>query len=68
MQDKAGHYTIAQLSGLKPTMFASPVQAVAACNATVPRVCTLVLIIELRIALLKPTDNQENRTLMFRQP
>ena len=41
-QDKAGHYTIAQLSGLKPAMLASSVQAVVACNATALRVCTLV--------------------------
>ena len=40
MQDKAGHYTIAQLSGLKPAILASSVQAVV---ATAPRVCTLVL-------------------------
>ena len=31
---------LAQLSGLKPTMLASSVQAVVACNATVLRVCT----------------------------
>ena len=30
-------------SGLKPTMLASSVQAVVACNVTAPRVCTLVL-------------------------
>ena len=47
MQDKAGHWTIAQLSGLKPAMLAASVQAVVhvACNATVLRVCTLVLLI-----------------------
>ena len=38
--DKAGHQTIVQLSGLKPTMFASSVQAVVACSATALRVCT----------------------------
>ena len=32
-------------SGLKPTMLASSVQAVVACNVTAPRVCTLVLFI-----------------------
>ena len=40
-----GHYPIAQFSGLKPTMLASSMQAVVACNATAPRVCTLVLFI-----------------------
>ena len=35
-----------RLSELKPTMLASSVQAVVACNTTVPRVCTLVLFIE----------------------
>ena len=37
---------IAQLSGLKPRMLALSVQAVVACNATAPRVCTLVLFID----------------------
>ena len=37
--------TLAQLSGLKPTMLASSVQAVVAGNATAPRVCTSVLVI-----------------------
>ena len=32
-------------SPLKPSMLASSVLAVVACNATVPRVCTLVLYI-----------------------
>ena len=36
---------IAQLNGPKPTMLASSVQSVVACNATVLRVCTLVLFI-----------------------
>ena len=38
---------IAQLSELKPIMLVSSVQAVVyvACNATAPRVCTLVLFI-----------------------
>ena len=44
MKDKAGHYTIAQLS-IKPAMFVSSVQAVVACYVTVLRVCTLVLFI-----------------------
>ena len=35
----------AQLSELKPIMLALSVQAVVACNATVLRVCTLVLFI-----------------------
>ena len=35
--------TVAQLSRLKPTVLASSVHAVVACNATAPRVCTLVL-------------------------
>ena len=35
----------AQLSELKPIMLPSSVQAVVACNATAPRVCTLVLFI-----------------------
>ena len=39
------HQTIAQLSGPKPTMLASSVQSVVACNVTAPRVCTLVLFI-----------------------
>ena len=38
---------IAQLSGPKPTMLASSVQAVVACNVTVLRVCTLVLFIKI---------------------
>ena len=33
MQDKAGHWTIVQLSGLKPAMLVSSVQAVVACCA-----------------------------------
>ena len=37
--------TIVQLSGLRPAMLASSVQAVVACYATTPRVCTLVLFI-----------------------
>ena len=45
MQDKAGHLTITQLSGRKPTMFASSAQVVA-CNATTSRVCTLVSEVE----------------------
>ena len=45
MQDKAGHQTVAQLSGHKPAMLASSVQSVIACNVTAPRVCTLVLFI-----------------------
>ena len=50
MQDKAGHLTIVQLSGLKPAMLVSSVQAVVhvACYATAPRVCTLVLSINPR--------------------
>ena len=43
MQDKAGHQTIAQLS--HPTILASSVQAVVACNITAPSGCTLVLFI-----------------------
>ena len=43
MQDKVRHQTIAQLS--HPTMLASSVQAVVACNVTAPRGCTLVLFI-----------------------
>ena len=39
------HWTIAQLSGPKPMMLVSSVQAVGAGNATVLRVCTLVLFI-----------------------
>ena len=35
----------AQLSELKPIMLASSVQAIVACNATAPRVCTSVLFI-----------------------
>ena len=46
MQGKTGHYTIAQLSGLKPAMLASSLQAVVTCNETVPRVCTVVLFID----------------------
>ena len=42
MKDKAGHYTIAQLS-IKPAMLVSSVHPVVACYATAPRVCTLVL-------------------------
>ena len=34
MQEKAGHYTIAQLNGLTPTMLVSCVKAVVACNVT----------------------------------
>ena len=37
--------TIVQLSRLKPAMLVSSVQAVVACYATAPRVCTLVLFI-----------------------
>ena len=44
MKDKAGHYTIAQLS-IKPAMLVSSVHPVVACYATAPRVCTLVLFI-----------------------
>ena len=40
MQDRVDHYL---LSGMKPTMLESSVQAVVACNAIAPRVCTLVL-------------------------
>ena len=46
MQDKAGHYTIAQLSGHKAAMLASSVQAVVACNASCAEaLSTLVLFI-----------------------
>ena len=45
MQDKAGHYTLAQLNGRRLTMLASSVQAVVVCNATALRVCTLVTFI-----------------------
>ena len=45
MQDRAGHYTLAQLSGRKLTMLASSVQAVVVCNATALKVCTLVTFI-----------------------
>ena len=50
MQDKA----TAQLSGPKPTILASSVQAVVACNATAPRVCTLVLFINLTSSVQYP--------------
>jgi len=36
---------------LKPVMFASSVQAVVACSATAPRVCTLVLLMSIVIEL-----------------
>jgi len=51
MPDKVGRYTLAQLSDLKPIMLASPVQAVVACNATMSRVCILVLFIVLCVCL-----------------
>ena len=44
MKDKTGHQTMAQLSR-QPAMLVSSVQAVVACYATAPRVCTLVLFI-----------------------
>ena len=37
--DKAGHYTIAHLSGLNACII------IVVCNAIAPRVCTLVLFI-----------------------
>ena len=39
--------TIAEWNGHKPAMLVSSVQAVVACHATAPRVCTLVLFIAL---------------------
>jgi len=45
-KDKAGQDTRLWLySELKPTMFASSVQAAVASNVTAPRVCTLALFI-----------------------
>ena len=45
LQNARQSRALAQLSGLKPAMLASSVQAVVACNATAPRVCTSVLFI-----------------------
>ena len=47
LQDRAGHYTIARWSGREPTMLASSVQAVVACNATAPRGYLVLFIIDL---------------------
>ena len=62
MQDKAGHQTIAQLSGAKPTKLASSVLSIVACNATAPRVYILVhFIVQAMIAqhiLFSPSSDQ----------
>ena len=50
IQDKAGHQTIPQSSGLEPTMLTSSVQDVI---ANTPRICTLVLFIKLHTHIMQ---------------